>query len=699
MPEVSDNKKSNQVLMKCAIIVAAVLFVEIFGFNMQSFFNTGLRQYAIDPSFVSANPAEMQYGADKKLHLNPQLQTASFALGANVPVKNISLTVSGAPQIANVRVFARDSDEKFKPSLVYNKLFAVKTSGSEVFLKVKSRGNLQDVIFEISKNANADFAVSQIKLNVTPPFNFSWLRFFVILLPVLFIIFSRSYGWHKTVTDLNDKTYKKASAAALCLAVLFSFFIYKASTGLGKPTSVSYPFNAAQNTADPYLLVFDAFKKGQTHLDITPDPKLIALGQNAYSQGARENAQAYALHDYAFFKGKYYVYFGAAPVILIYYPYYMLTGSLPSAEKTTFILSLLCIVFIFGAYMQVVKTFCKKVNLMLLLATYLAILFGSLIFMLQLFAYRYEIAHLGGYLFLSASIYFAFKAYNRIETLGEKSKGALFLLLAGITFICIGFTRPNVLLVGFAFLLPAALKILSNKNISLNYKKKISAAFVAPCIAGLALIFYYNFARFGSISDFGTTHNLSGIVIREFNPEMILRLPRAIFYYFFDMPEFSPVFPWIRSAIHTYNVSGSAFYGDVNAGIMLIPLTWGLFLWWKKNPEYSKNDSLLKTTAWAAFAGTAVSLIVLYGLSGVVTRYSCDVRLCLFLLAGVFMLNCYNNIEGDAAKSLIFKIFAAACALSVFFGFCLTFGGNWEMWNLVKNNSPEIYAKLFNLFI
>ncbi|MDR1941601.1 MAG: hypothetical protein LBQ47_04675, partial [Endomicrobium sp.] len=612
--------------------------------------------------------------------------------------------VSGAPSsLAELKIYYRDDGEPVKYYLANNALFALDFEPQDIFLKLKSYKKLRDIIVEINKKEGATFILHAAELNVSPPYDFSKLRFLLILFAALFIIVSSSYKWSAVFTDTNDRNYKIAAAAVLITAVICSFAVYKALDNPDKFTNIYYPFNPEAMTRDPYLLVFDAFQKGQAHLDIAPDPKLLAL-ENQYSQGARNQAGAVDLHDYAFYKNKYYVYFGVAPVVFIYYPYYWITGSLPPENVTTFIMSLACIFFIFGAFSQLVKTFCKKVNLMLFSFVYLAIAFGSLLFMLQANAYRYEIAHLGGYIFFAASIMFAFKAYNKIEPFGLKSFGErikvmILLAFAGTSFACIGITRPNVYLTAFAFLLPVAIKILLNKNLSGKFKIQNAVSFLLPCLAVFCMIFYYNRARFESIFEFGAIYNLSGIVIREFDFTMLFNLPRAIFYYFFDMPDFTPVFPYLNGAIHAYNNSGAAFYGDRNAGIMLIPLIWALLLWWKANPKYSKNDSLIKATAVSAFAGVCANLIVLYGLAGALLRYTCDVRLCLLFISGLFMLNTYNNIKQAYAKRLFYKIFIAMCFISIFAGFCLIFGGTYKMWDLIRELSPKAYAALFNLFV
>ena len=79
---------------------------------------------------------------------------------------------------------------------------------------------------------------------------------------------------------------------------------------------------ATRNPDGYYALLTEAFLSGQTYLKGQPDPRLALLA-NPYlgAQGVPR------LHDATYFHGRYYLYFGAAPVILLYAPWCLLTGT------------------------------------------------------------------------------------------------------------------------------------------------------------------------------------------------------------------------------------------------------------------------------------------------------------------------------------------------------------------------------------
>lgn len=58
---------------------------------------------------------------------------------------------------------------------------------------------------------------------------------------------------------------------------------------------------------------------------------------NPYDTKRRKNLKVPSEWDTAYFEGKYYVYFGIAPVLFFYLPYYLITGQgFPTVAGTVF---------------------------------------------------------------------------------------------------------------------------------------------------------------------------------------------------------------------------------------------------------------------------------------------------------------------------------------------------------------------------
>lgn len=90
----------------------------------------------------------------------------------------------------------------------------------------------------------------------------------------------------------------------------------------GDTTARVNPAWVTREAQDYYPLLTDALLSGQTYLKLAPDARLQALPDPwAGPQGVPR------AHDASYFNGRYYLYFGVAPVILLYAPWRLLTGT------------------------------------------------------------------------------------------------------------------------------------------------------------------------------------------------------------------------------------------------------------------------------------------------------------------------------------------------------------------------------------
>jgi len=676
------------------IAFAAILLAEIFIFNFSSIFHSNLPVKQIDLSSVQAQREEAVF-ANGKVYFNHLKPTASLIFsGQGVPVESISFVFSGTPSLNSAGIFITDEQYTRDYKYVGEFKFSPQARQQTVWVRVRSTGNLSSAMINFVKPTGFNLQINAIYLNKAKPFNFSFLRFFLLLFAAWFIILTKTFGWHKIVFDPQENKYKLASAAAILVCVITAIFIFGAlSNPLWEMASKSrYPFTSVQSKSyDPYLLVFDAFQKGHANIDIVPPIQLSQL-LNPYYADARAGINY--LFDYAFHEGKYYVYYGLAPVLFIYYPVYAVSGFLPSVNFTAFALALFAILFIYGAYKQLVKTFLKQVNLLLYLFSYVAIVFGSFLFMQQADAFRYELPMLSMYAALSAAVMFSFAAYNNVE---NKRKYIAYLALAGLSVAVIPITRPNALLMIVALLAPLYAVMFSEKSTDKQLKIYGSAAFLIPVFIGAVLIAWYNAARFGSIFDFGLNYNLSYdyVVKRAMS---LANIPAAIYYYFFDFPDFSSQFPFITAGRHFINTAGVYMPQAVGSmGIFAVPLTWLLFFGWKKDEGFSKNDKLLKTTFWLVMAVGVFIAFYAFSKITIYSRYSCDIRLPVLMFAGLFMLNAYNNVlQNKYASNFMYKLFMAFLIVSIFIGFAAIFSSEM-MW--IQKAAPGIYMAWHNLIV
>src|SRR5438477_1567619 len=122
--------------------------------------------------------------------------------------------------------------------------------------------------------------------------------------------------------DAGDPRWRRRlhSAVLFLMFVLCGRFYFQSaaddqgSLGL-EPAPVSYHSQLA-----------DAFLHGQLSLRAEPKRELLAL-PDPYDPALNP---PYPLHDASLYRGKYYLYFGAAPALVLHLPVRMLTGYYPS---------------------------------------------------------------------------------------------------------------------------------------------------------------------------------------------------------------------------------------------------------------------------------------------------------------------------------------------------------------------------------
>ena len=137
-----------------------------------------------------------------------------------------------------------------------------------------------------------------------------------------------------------------------------------------------------------------ALSKGQVHLEEIPHENLVNL-ENPYDSYARAECLEKDIDyiwDAAYYEGKYYVYFGILPAIVLMLPYYLLTGKLMTTRVAVLIFSILAAVSLLSLVKNVFKRFFEKLPFKFMVFSLLIVLFGSQILYLNGIPRFYELA-------------------------------------------------------------------------------------------------------------------------------------------------------------------------------------------------------------------------------------------------------------------------------------------------------------------
>lgn len=625
----------------------------------------------------------------------------------DVEVRSITVTTAGPYKVipGNIGI----CDEASHYSTTGAAQFEVNPGGAEstFTVEVHSRGKLSRIrITFTDEKLEEPVYITSVVLNQYQPLSIHWLRLVLMagLLTVLFLVlryrlYAQEYQLHSRKHLLLNLTV----LGACMLVVLFIMYGSVPEHSFLKPYPTLNEVRSTANVVDAYMQQLDAFEKGQLELDLDVNPALEEM-DNPYDEGERIRKDVDYHFDRAYYNGKYYSYFGLAPLFMIYYPVYMLTGMLPTELLANSILTVFAILCIFAAIQALLRLLKPRVNLLLFLVGEFALICGSFVFMNQAsitFYYQPLICATGwiaAFIALSVTAYLSERRWLRI----------LCFFLSGISIVMLVMSRPNMTLLAICFALPLFLRILLNKEYSLRRRWLESALpFLVPVLIGAAGIMYYNYIRFGSFFEFGTSYQMTVSDIRYNKVTFSIRHVAAMLYhYFLETFDYQEFFPFLKMTTDRCVNFGNYMYQEYSVSLFAMPINLGIFLlpalFSKKQPTPALQKGALKKEALLQkqlflllLAGILCLSYINFMLGGIHNRYVCDSALFFSLMAFLLIL---QNVHYDGTRSarIIYVIALAVFLVTISRGLLLIFSN--EKFDM-KINSPDFYlwvAKMFH---
>lgn len=251
-----------------------------------------------------------------------------------------------------------------------------------------------------------------------------------------------------------------------------------------------------------YELMADSILNGHISFDYEVDEKLLSL-ENPYDPEARKESGVDYHWDHAFYKGKYYMYFGIVPVFLVFIPFKIITGISLTTYHATQLFVAIFIMGIFFLFRLLVKIFFKNMSRPVYLLSSAAFSLASVWYVVSAPA-LYCTAISSAFCLEIWSLFFFIKAaYETNTDKATVSFSALGALLGGLSFGC----RPPVALANL-IVIPLAVPII--KKIKKNYTIifKLILIILPYLIIGASLMLY-NYARFDNPFEFGQSYQLT----------------------------------------------------------------------------------------------------------------------------------------------------------------------------------------------
>lgn len=464
----------------------------------------------------------------------------------------------------------------------------------------------------------------------------------------------------KKIAGLNyspEKVYQNILFALVVLILAAACF-----PTMGKETEL-YEYKVGESMpSDIFGRQFDAWQKGQIELDLPVDRRLAEL-DNPYDPTARKESGARYYWDYAYFEGKYFSYFGIAPIITVHAPIHAATGKLPNVPMVCLILAIAAVIMTALAYREVVLRFIKTPNLWLFLLGLAGAVSASGVYLGVLCSDMYYVAVLSAQVFSMAFVALAVRSM-REEKLWVRM---IMLVLAALSLTLTVWSRPTVALMCVA-VFPLFIEfIFKIRKDTLKDGLMTVGSFALPLFAGAAAVMWYNAARFGSPLDFGANYQLT---VSDVSLNTIdLKYFFSSFFSYFLCPIWqTEVYPYLgMQKIKVLPEGARYFYFDRYCGVFAYGLPLGI-LAYPRLAMIEKQKGEKDLTKTAIVAATAILALTIafsdFCIGGVNMRYIYDVSVIVAMISAAILMNLTEKSEGYA-KPLSGIMTAALSLMSV----------------------------------
>jgi hypothetical protein len=387
------------------------------------------------------------------------------------------------------------------------------------------------------------------------------------------------------------KIFSKATIPLFCIA--FAYIIVAKLINLGFRHNSDLPY---------YTYLLKAFLAG----------KVNVLSPNTY--------------DLALFKGNWYLYWGPAPLLIIY-PFFLLLGANSSDVIYTLIAGITnCIIFYF-LIKEVQNYFRLRLSAFSKNIVLLSFAFCSPNFYLSLAGRIWHTNQIIAVLYLLIFLLFYFKFLN--------TKNVYFLIISVIFLGLSWLSRtPLIFYIPLYSLLPF-LKYGKQKTMRLI---KLFSIILLINLFLLIGYFAYNFVRFENIFETGLQYQVR---LNKFNLALAHNkffsldyLTHNLYYYYLNPPSFLPKYPFIK------------IDGEGNSVLLTYPLLLSLFLLFRKKWR-NFQEKIFFSLAGVIFLLNQIFLMlyVSTGASQLGNRYFFDVIPLLFILVLFVIEHLPNSVK------------------------------------------------------
>jgi hypothetical protein len=431
------------------------------------------------------------------------------------------------------------------------------------------------------------------------------------------------------------------------MSLLIGCFYLWTAMGQARPRVFAY-----RQPSGYYPLLTAGFRAGHLYAAVTPSPELLAL-PDPYDPVA--NAP-YRIHDMSLYRGHYYLYYGAAPIILFFWPFVALTGWYPTEALATALFSAGAVAVGILLLLGVRRRYYPAAPTYALVLAILCLGFATPLILLVQAPQFYQVA-ISCAAFLQALMLWA--AFRSLVS----PRKAAWLACAGLFYGLSVAARPNYMVGAAALLAMVAAAARETAGATPQsrlraFSRLASHAFLPAAICGAGLLLY-NAMRFGSMFELGTHYQLAGSTVVNLEQFSIGNFLPHLGAYLFKPAIWSSYFPFFGSD----SVTG---YGIAR----YLPWTWLVAAVFILLGRDSALDPGRKAIGLCIAAACVANLALLCCFVASNVRYSVDFANAGIILAGVGALALGQWASQSRRAMAAFVVLAAAAGISLFNGLC-----------------------------
>ena len=670
--------------MLIVLIAAALLEITLFQYPTYSSFMSNGEQFSLTPSTASAAGVGYTQNSDGSVTISGEQEVSLEYNNVNRVIDTIKTDLEFIDNSKGVNLTVDAADETHFTKRLNIGTKEITNNESSKYIRMNLSGKVSSIKLKFNNVKSSDkITIKNFEFNASIPFNIMYLRFLLISLLALltYALFSS-----KALKEVFAKNEKKSGAAILALFLAALVFM-TAVIGCKLPDGgLANDFKEpAKNQINQEIV--DAFAQGKVELDIEPTEGFKALS-NPYDWSLRLASGEQGAWDHVYFNGKYYSYYGVAPVLVLFLPYHMITDNYFPTDIAVYLFSVIGLAFLCWLYFEVIRRFFSKLPMRIALSGFVVMISSCGVFYLTGRTLFYEISISSGFMFTTLGA-FLLVTSNIFE---KKRVNPVRILFASLCFGLAVLSRPTLAVYAVCAVLFFGWRIVRDFRSRTKGRVSFAICAAAPIVACGIFQMWYNFVRFGSILDFGISYS---VTINDFtkNSFYLIFVLISLYGYLFAAPALSPTYPFVSNNFNRLGANGY-YFQDVGSlpGIIFLAFPVLGYIFSEKALRLIPDKKQRLKYAWmVGLPCLLMPIVIICSVweSGYAVRYVADFSWEMLTGALVILYFLYLRSEKAQHKKLFEKFMAFSAVAAVIINGILIFNFTFE-----SSKYPEASAML-----